>query len=138
MSVTTRVEQPCPGHFIASQACQFRRNTALVRGEKSIIVSTVGRYLAPAQGGERLETIGFRRWFETMVFHGKQYPQPTCCEWRAASGHNIDFAAPPEAAGHRLTDDEQEQQSADAQRLHEATVAKWATAEWPEPRPEDD
>ena len=70
---TKRIEQPCPGHFIASHACQFRRNTALVRGDRSIIVSTVGRYRQPVVGGERLATIGFRRWFETMVFHGKGF-----------------------------------------------------------------
>lgn len=70
--------------------------------------------------------------------NAKQYPQPTCCEYRALDGDNIDFKAPPEALGHRLTDDELEQQSSEAQRIHEAMVSKWAEAEWPEYRLRED
>ena len=67
--VIKRTERGWAGHFICADRCKFRRNTLLentVTGAK-IVVSTVGLMRGP----EGYETIGYKRYFETMAFAGE-------------------------------------------------------------------
>lgn len=61
-----RTERGWSGHFIAADYCQFKRNTLLEKGERKIIVSTIGAYFSPTE--QKIVTIGFARFYETMVF----------------------------------------------------------------------
>ncbi|NCC53382.1 MAG: hypothetical protein EOM20_19520 [Spartobacteria bacterium] len=60
-----RTERGWAGHFCCSYKCLFHRNTLLECGDVKIVVSTVGfmKYK------NRIETIGHKRYFETMAFH---------------------------------------------------------------------
>lgn len=64
-----RTERGWAGHFICAYDCIFRRNTLLEKGEKRIVVSTVGGYFRNG----KIETIGAGgRYYETMAFKGKK------------------------------------------------------------------
>ena len=63
-------ERGWAGHFIASRWCRFRRNTLIAKGEKHVVVSTVGNY-HPGNDTDIAE-VGAGRYYETMVFEGKQ------------------------------------------------------------------
>ena len=63
-----RTERGWGAHFIAADHCRFRRNTLLEYGDRKWIVSTVGNY-APFE--TKPTTIGFTRWYETMVFEAE-------------------------------------------------------------------
>lgn len=66
--VTT--ERGWAGHFIACRWCRFKRNTLITKGEKCVVVSTVGNY---HPGGDTdIAEVGVGRYYETMVFEGKQ------------------------------------------------------------------
>lgn len=71
--VVTRTERGWPGHFICASQCMFRRNTLLEYGVTKIVVSTVGamREYTPETTKKGYETIGHKRYFETMVFHAE-------------------------------------------------------------------
>lgn len=64
-----RTERGWGAHFIAADYCRFRRNTLLEYRDRKWIVSTVGNYI-PAFKTEPT-TIGFTRWYETMVFEAE-------------------------------------------------------------------
>ena len=57
-----REELGWAGHFIAARRCEFRRHTHV----GPYCISTVGDYYPG--GGEKRETVGVGRYFETMVF----------------------------------------------------------------------
>lgn len=61
-------ERGWAGHFCCSQHCKFRRNTLLEWQDKMWIVSTVGDMIDPLT--QQIKTIGYDRWYETMVFVG--------------------------------------------------------------------
>lgn len=67
----TTIERP--GHFIASESCEFGRTTIC----DHVFVSSVGEYRSPRG---RIETIGFDRLYETMVFRwsGQRCTNPEC------------------------------------------------------------
>lgn len=67
--IVKRTERGWGAHFIAASNCLFRRNTLLEYKDKKWIVSTVGNYV-PMYRGEPV-TIGYKRWYETMVFKGE-------------------------------------------------------------------
>ena len=68
MSAVKRTERGWPGHFICSDRCKFRLNTLLEYDDKKIVVSTIGNMYIDGKP----ETIGYRRWYETMVFYAYQ------------------------------------------------------------------
>lgn len=68
--IVVRTERGWAGHFCGSCYCGFRRNTLLEYGNTRIVVSTVGNYRPPPK--EELETIGYKRYYETMVFGAKK------------------------------------------------------------------
>lgn len=68
MSTVKRTERGWPGHFICCDRCKFRLNTLLEYGDKKIVVSTVGNMYID----DKPETVGYRRWYETMVFYAHQ------------------------------------------------------------------
>lgn len=63
-------ERGWAGHFIGSHWCRFRRNTLITKGEKHVVVSTVGNY-HPRDCAE-ISEFGIERYYETMVFEGSQ------------------------------------------------------------------
>ena len=69
-------ERGWAGHFIAADACKFRRNTLLEYKDKKWIVSTVGAMPANKYSLEKNEngfmTIGLGRYYETMAFEAKK------------------------------------------------------------------
>lgn len=69
--VVKRTERGWAGHFIAAHNCYFRRNTLLEYKDKKWIVSTVGDYHPPYHKNNCPDTIGYDRWYETMVFEGE-------------------------------------------------------------------
>ena len=58
-------ERGWAGHLICSNRCLFRRNTLLEYKDKKWVVSTVGAYRTLEN---KIDTIGHRRWYETMAF----------------------------------------------------------------------
>ena len=59
-----RTERGWAGHFCASDACLFRRNTLLECCGVKVVVSTVGNYSYKG----KVSTIGVNRYYETMAF----------------------------------------------------------------------
>lgn len=59
-----RTERGWAGHFICSDSCKFRRNTLLERGDKALVVSTVGAMFLNG----KLEEVGPGRHYETLAF----------------------------------------------------------------------
>lgn len=68
-----RIELGCPGHFIASADCRFRRHTQV--GDYR--VSTVGDLYFKHEPGKR-QRLGASEnsYFETMVFRTTAEPEP--------------------------------------------------------------
>jgi hypothetical protein len=64
-----RTERGWPGHFCCSGDCLFRRNTLLELGDVRIIVSTVGQRYSLDNDGDKPETVGVDKYYETMAFH---------------------------------------------------------------------
>lgn len=58
-----RIERNFKGHLIVAEHCHWFATTD-VNGYR---ISTIGDYRPPHGGGER-ETVGFERFYETMVF----------------------------------------------------------------------
>ena len=68
----TRTERGWAGHFICGYRCRFHRNTLLTKGNRHIVVSTVGDMMG--ERFEGVESIGYcdkPRFYETMVFRGQ-------------------------------------------------------------------
>lgn len=82
----TRTERGWAGHFIASARCQFRRNTLLERGERRIVVSTVGALVVDG----KFEIIGLDRYYETMAFEA----QLDGAYWDADVHREVQFNSP--------------------------------------------
>lgn len=62
-------ERGWAGHFILADRCLFRRNTLLEYKGKKWVVSTVGAYRICEN---KMDSIGYRRWYETMAFEAKE------------------------------------------------------------------
>ena len=62
-------ERGWAGHFILADRCLFRRNTLLEYKDKKWIVSTVGAY---RNRENKMDSIGYRRWYETMAFEAQE------------------------------------------------------------------
>ena len=58
-------ERGWAGHFICSDRCLFRRNTLLEYNNRKWIVSTEGAF---RNRENKMDSIGHRRWYETMAF----------------------------------------------------------------------
>lgn len=71
--IVKRTERGWAGHFICASRCLFHRNTLLEYDNIAVVVSTVGAMMdihAPGWPNEnKFDTIGFDRYYETMVFH---------------------------------------------------------------------
>jgi len=65
MTDVTITERGWDAHFICANRCRYRRNTLVTGPEGRFIVSSVGNMRANT--GE-IETIGCRRYYETMIF----------------------------------------------------------------------
>jgi hypothetical protein len=65
-----RTESGWPGHHICALSCVFHRTTFLTLGDITIVVSTVGAYIAESMRGKNqdFETVGLDRYYETMAF----------------------------------------------------------------------
>lgn len=66
----TTTERGWAGHFIGSPNCMYHRNTLVTFGDRQIVVSTVGNYRPGLD--RKVETIGWKRYYETMVFEAKE------------------------------------------------------------------
>jgi hypothetical protein len=64
-------ERGWPSHFILGDRCLFRRNTLIEGPNDSVIVGTVGSMMK--KDGTGIDTIGPRRYYETMVFGAVLY-----------------------------------------------------------------
>jgi hypothetical protein len=73
-----RIQFGAPGHFIAADSCRYHLHTHIGKW----CVSTVGEYF-PAKG-EKMETVGLSRFYETMVFNTKS---------RRSRWQEVDFGA---------------------------------------------
>jgi hypothetical protein len=108
-----RVELGCPGHFIAVRSCHFRRHTQV--GDYR--VSTIGDYFPGYPKENSRETIGSgdKEFFETMVFKltKAKIANNDGCGCREVADYGGILCKRHETAG-------------EAQRYHEATVAKYA------------
>ena len=62
-------ERGWAGHLIVANKCLFRRNTLLEYKNKKWVVSTVGAY---RNYENKIDSIGYRRWYETMAFEGQE------------------------------------------------------------------
>lgn len=93
------------GHFIASESCRFHLTTQI----GDVVVSTVGDYYPTNAEGRK--TIGYRRFFETMVFRTTG-PCDCGCGMPEHDGSEVDFA------GYQTRDE--------ANVGHEAMCEKWA------------
>ena len=76
------------GHFICASRCRFRRNTLLEWEDNRIVVSTVG--LMQNWEGDKIETVGYERYYETMAFKAK-WEEPY---WEADVCEQVDFDSP--------------------------------------------
>jgi len=65
-----RTERGWAGHFCDASHCDFHRNTLLECGDTRLVVSTIGNYRPCPK--EELKTIGYKRYYETMVFRAKK------------------------------------------------------------------
>lgn len=84
MNKVQMVEQGWPGHYCCAHQCQFRRNTLLKLGDRTIIVSSVGN--RRDDRGELVE-IGSDRFYETMAFEAERCGP----YWSADVGRQVNF-----------------------------------------------
>ena len=105
-----RTERGWAGHFCMADRCQFRRNTLLEIGDIRIVVSTVGAVFE-SKGNNYME-IGYRRHFETMVFHAR-FDDPY---WDSDVSREIGFESPWSVFGVEKTSD------FEANKMHERVV----------------
>lgn len=94
-------ERGWAGHFICADKCKFRRNSLLEYGDKKWIVSTVGampqsevlRKIPEFCSENGFETIGYERYYETMVFEAEECTEKgsDCIYLDANVSEQIDF-----------------------------------------------
>ncbi len=107
-------------HFIGNRSCGFRRNTLIEKGEKRVVVSTVGNYQPKGsfnKNDKHEHEIGARRFYETMAFEAKKEG----VYWEANIGVEVPFTS-----NWALSELEQESDLA-ADEMHEAVVREIAT-----------
>lgn len=103
------VWMPHPGHFIGASKCQFRLNTRV----GNYIISTIGEY-RPFRSPEENVSIGWDRFYETMVFHAFA-TKNECCPWAASDFSELDME------GYKT--------DVEAYKGHMAMCEKWAKGE---------
>ena len=65
--MNTKKERGWAGHFCAAADCKYRRNTLITYPDRTgVVVSSVGCYI-PLHA-ECVDTIGYKRYYETMAF----------------------------------------------------------------------
>jgi hypothetical protein len=99
------------------QGMQFRRNTLLEYGDVRIVVSTIGRFVAPDEMAGILKDkhiiLGPDRYYETLAWHAKKYDYG----WDSNIGRGQLRFAGPWAIPHV-----DETSDADANQMHEMAV----------------
>ncbi len=60
-----RTERGWAGHFIGASQCRFHLNTLLEKGDKKVVISTVGCYIPKSENSPR--PIGCDRFYETFA-----------------------------------------------------------------------
>lgn len=124
MALVKRTERGWPAHFIFASRCVFHRNTFLECGDNRIVVSSVGHMEAwdKNQNVHKVETIGYNRYYETMVFNVKKetFEGYEDYYWDADTYNSVEFESPWAISDFIFTSDMR------ANDMHDAVVDEMA------------